>query len=111
MPHIVVEYSCNLQPKLDISALLVDLRQIVVASDLFTPSAVKSRAVAYDDYTLDASDAHFMHVTVSILEGRAQEAREKLADSVFEVLKSLDFAIDKISVNIHEMNRETYRKN
>jgi 5-carboxymethyl-2-hydroxymuconate isomerase len=110
MPHIVVEYSQNLQAQVKETGLLAELHRTVIASGLFSPEAVKARGVAYEDYVLTGEDKSFLHVNVAILEGRPLEAREALMESVFAVLQQKMTQSDKISVNIHEMTRETYKK-
>lgn len=111
MPHIVVEYSRNLHQQVQDNNLLQELRKVVIASDLFSADAVKARAIAYDDYALAETDDSFLHIEIAILEGRKLEARKALTESVFASARGLMPFADKISINIHEMVRETYKKN
>lgn len=110
MPHIVVEYSKSLHNQAQENHLLQELRNTVIASDLFSPDAVKARSIAYEDYLLDEAYDSFLHIDISILEGRALEARKALLESVYAVARGLIPFADTISVNIHEMMRETYKK-
>lgn len=110
MPHIVVEYSKNLADKLHESQLLQQLHRVTVESELFSPEAVKSRGIAFSDYVLPHGHDRFVHVTVSILEGRTVEQRAGLSDALFTLARGLLPVEVMLSVNIHEMDAETYRK-
>ena len=110
MPHIVVEYSRNLQHSVKDNHLLKELHKVVIESDLFSPEAVKARAVAYDDYVMTTPYDSFAHVNISILNGRPLEARKALLESVYAMARGLLPKADKISVNIHEMDADTYKK-
>jgi 5-carboxymethyl-2-hydroxymuconate isomerase len=108
MPHIVIEYSEVLQPFA--KSVLRAVHQEVTDSGLFDAQAVKGRAMAYDVVQLPEGACNFMHITVSILSGRTQEERTQLANSVFVAARAMTSEIDRLSVNIHEMEKTTYRK-
>lgn len=110
MPHIVVEYAKDRAEQLKKSDLLAALRETVVASGLFAPEAVKARTMGFDDYLLPEGQASFVHVTVSILSGRNPEQRKTLAASVFDTLRSTLPEGGALSVDIREMDRESYHK-
>lgn len=110
MPHIVIEYSDNLGQNIKQSNLMTHAHQAVLDSALFSPDAVKARSLAYTDYVLPEGANSFIHITVSILQGRSVEERLSLSTAVFKVAQDLVSNADKISVDIHEMNTETYRK-
>lgn len=110
MPHIVVEHSQNLESLIRQEELLVSLRNVLLGVNLFTPDAIKARAISYSDYVLHEGDESFIHTTVSILEGRSVHHLQALSQQLFDVIKSLIPEADKVSVNIHEMNAANYRK-
>ncbi len=110
MPHIIVEYSSNLHAEVQETKLLQHLHQVVVASDLFSPEAVKARGISVDDYVLPESAHSFMHITIAILTGRTVQERQRLGQSSFETAKKTMSPIDKLSVDIREMTKETYSK-
>lgn len=110
MPHIVVEYSDNLETQVKEPDFLPTLHRTVEASGLFNPQAIKARSIGYTHYTLPEGARHFLHVTVSILEGREEKPRRQLADALFSALKKLAPEVDKLSVDIREMDAATYRK-
>lgn len=110
MPHIVIEYSDNLTSQIKESKVTAIAHTAVVDSGLFSPEAVKARSVSYGDYVLPDGAKNFIHVTVSILAGRGEQERQSLSASVFAAVKQAVSDVDKLSVNIHEMCKETYSK-
>ncbi len=110
MPHIVVEYSENLTPAVEKTQLLTFMHKLVIDSGLFAPEAVKARGIGFTHYVLTPPDKSFLHISLSILEGRPIEARQMLSQKMFDLATQLIPHSDKISINIHEMACETYRK-
>ena len=110
MPHIVVEYSENLNTPMRESEVLKALFHVVVDSGLFVPDAVKARAMPYAHYQLPDGGDRFAHVAVSILGGRTEEQRAVLSRAVFNAAQAKLPSDVKLSVNIHEMERTTYVK-
>lgn len=110
MPHIVVEYSENLNTPMRESEVLKALFHTVVDSGLFAPEAVKARAMPYAQYQLPDGGDRFAHITVSILAGRTEQQRAGLSQAVFEAAMAKLPSDVKLSVNIHEMCKETYKK-
>lgn len=112
MPHIILEYSDELDAAVREASLLREVRRAVVGSGLFAPEAVKARMVSYAaaDVALEPGVKNFLHVTVAILGGRTEAQRAGLAEAVFGCAKALVPGVDKLSVEIREMEGGTYRK-
>lgn len=110
MPHIVVEHSETLSAYMRENDVLRALHTVVTDSGLFDPQAVKARALPYADAVLPEGADRFVHVTVSILDGRTQEQRAALSQAVFEAAQRKLSTDIRLSVNIHEMNAQTYKK-
>lgn len=110
MPHIVIEYSDNLSKQIKSSKATALAHKAVVDSGLFSPEAVKARSLAYDDYVLHNEAKSFLHVTISILTGRNEEERKALSGVVFKTISNAIPDADKVSVNIHEMDKASYTK-
>ena len=112
MPHVVIEYSQPVTETGDIEAILHLVHHKMIESGLFNAPDIKTRAYAADKFMVGTKgkDGSFVHITVSILHGRTLEQRQTLADTLLDsVRKPLHF-VDQVTVNIHEMARETYRK-
>ena len=88
MPHILLEYSDNLD--FEIQPLLADLHQALVSTGAVQMRGLKSRAVKRTEYRVaDGNpDYAFVHISLLIKEGRPQEVKEELARQVMKVLKS-----------------------
>jgi 5-carboxymethyl-2-hydroxymuconate isomerase len=112
MPHVVVEHSDNLTNAMQGLQLLPALYKVMVASELFSPQAIKVRSSAFreDCYVLPEGVDRFAHINAAILAGRDLDKREKLADALFACAKEILPEGAMISVNIHEMEAATYRK-
>jgi 5-carboxymethyl-2-hydroxymuconate isomerase len=108
MPHIVIEHSDTLAPI--VPDVLRQVCRTVVDSALFDPQAVKGRALAYSAELLPEQGRNFMHITLSILEGRTQVERAALSLQVFDAAKQSAPEIDRLSVDIREMVKATYTK-
>ncbi len=119
MPHIIIETSKNILAK---EALKIgqEIQQIMakIVEGNFDPDQCKIRIITYENYQvgLEKTDENFMHISIKILAGRAVEIRQKLASQSFEFVnnfyKNLEILQKRcdISVDIIEMDRETYQK-
>ena len=65
MPHIIVEYSSNLENGVDVRRLIDGLHRTVVQSGLFEPAAVRTRAAPRSLYRIadGAPENVFLHIT------------------------------------------------
>ena len=108
MPHIVIEHSDNVDALA--GEILRAVHTHVSECGLFDPQAVKGRSLSYQQWVLPENALNFMHITVSILEGRTQEERAQLSAQIFQVAKTVAPELDKLSVDIAEMVRATYSK-
>lgn len=117
MPHIIVEYSSNLLDTLEPSTLLPRLHATLAELGEFKLQEIKSRLCRLSDYHVGdgANDRSFVHVTLAILAGRSLEVRQiagrRLAEVVAEFCPhSRSNQQCGISVEVREMQRETYTK-
>ncbi len=108
MPHIVIEYSDTLAHTA--REALENACRCVRDSGLFDLQAIKGRSVAYTHTLLPEGARNFMHVTVSILEGRLEQERAALSKHIFAAVKENAADIDRLSVDIREMTKGTYTK-
>jgi 5-carboxymethyl-2-hydroxymuconate isomerase len=112
MPHVVIEYTKSLEFDIRDRSLMIKLHQIMIDSGLFNPDDIKTRAYVTDDFLIGnkQENGSFIHVTISILTGRTVEQRQTLSDNILKVIQEPFNYVDQITVNIDEMNRDTYRK-
>lgn len=108
MPHVVIEYSQNVDTLS--SKILQAAYNSVKDSGLFDIQAIKGRSICYTHYMLPDGARNFIHITVSILEGRSEEECAALSKQIFNAVKHLSTDIDRLSVDINEMTKATYTK-
>lgn len=119
MPHIIVEYSGNLDASLEIGGLTADLHQVVADSGLAELVAIRTRAERRDIYRIADGDPKngFVHVTARLREGRTREQRHALGQSLLEAAnRNLERAYAShpvaLTVEVHEIDPEmTFRRN
>jgi 5-carboxymethyl-2-hydroxymuconate isomerase len=119
MPHILVEYSANLDGHIDITGLVVAIHEAALATGVFPLGGTRTRAARHDIYAI--ADQHpdnaFIHVQLSIAEGRDTATRHRAGETIFAALTS---ATEKVcnrhplalSLSISEIDSATsFKKN
>jgi len=118
MPHIIVEYSANLEPALDPQALVDALHAAAIGTGVAEPAAVRTRAERREVYRVgDGNSANgFVHVVARLRIGRPEEQRKALGEALFAVVeRQLEAAYKThpmgVTVEIHEIDHMTFRRN
>ena len=113
MPHIVIEYSNNLD-SLNIGALVHDCHHALNGLHNVTTDRVKTRAIKLSDFCVGTSDekGQMMHVTLRLMTGRSIDARQELAKKLEDVVRK-HLSVDQypnaaLTIEIVELDRETY---
>ncbi|MET4797627.1 5-carboxymethyl-2-hydroxymuconate Delta-isomerase [Bradyrhizobium sp. LB11.1] len=104
MPHFTIEYSANLDSRLDIGIVCEVVRKAAVETGIFPLGGIRVRAVRCEHYAIaDArNDYGFLDMVLRIGEGRDLPTRQKAGEHVFQVLsKHLDpvFAASKFALS------------
>lgn len=85
MPHLIVEYSANLEQALDIAKLVAALHEAALETGVFPIGGIRTRAARRDVYRI--ADGHagngFIHVQARIGAGRPPEVRQQAAEHIF----------------------------
>ena len=91
MPHFVIEYSANLDPDIDLRAVVDAVHKSAVDSGLFKIGGIRVRTLKHDIYKIaDGNPDHaFLHIRVAILEGRSAEDRERLGNATLAAADAL----------------------
>jgi 5-carboxymethyl-2-hydroxymuconate isomerase len=119
MPHVITEYSANLEGVVDIPALIAELHETAIASGLFEVGGIRSRAKKREIYKIaDGDPANgFIFIMARIAPGRPADKRKALGEALLATAgKRLEpvFAARglTLSVEIEELNGEyTFRRN
>lgn len=115
MPHLVIEYSANL-PGFDAAATLAACNGFLAETGHFSEADIKSRAVCHEHFMVGtASEGRgFVHATLWLLAGRAENVKQALSRGVLEALEqtfSKPEGLDvQLSVQMQDMERSTYSK-
>jgi 5-carboxymethyl-2-hydroxymuconate isomerase len=114
VPHLVLEYSANMEPELDAAILLSAVHEAALATGIFPIGGVRTRAQRRTLYWV--ADGHpdnrFVHLDMRIAAGRPVETRKRAGDAIFKVLtgnlaSQFELYPIGISMEIAEINSET----
>ncbi|WP_027516828.1 5-carboxymethyl-2-hydroxymuconate Delta-isomerase [Bradyrhizobium sp. WSM1417] len=88
MPHFTIEYSANLDDRLDIGAACEVVRKAAVETGIFPLGGIRVRAVRCEHYAIaDArQDYGFLDMVLRIGEGRDLPTRKKAGEQIFQAL-------------------------
>jgi 5-carboxymethyl-2-hydroxymuconate isomerase len=119
MPHLIIEYSANLEERIAIGDLVRRVHEAALATGVFKLSAVRTRAARRDVYAVADGDKDnsFVAVWVRIAKGRDVETRKRLGKTIFDAvcnhLEKIDHARSlAISLEVQEIDpTAAFRKN
>jgi 5-carboxymethyl-2-hydroxymuconate isomerase len=119
MPHVITEYSANLEGVVDIPRLMQELHDTAIASGLFQVGGIRSRAKKRDLYVVADGDPQnaFVFVIARIAPGRPMEKRKALGEALLATAaKRLDPVFKSrglsLSIEVQELDDQlTFRKN
>jgi 5-carboxymethyl-2-hydroxymuconate isomerase len=88
MPHLVIEYSANIEDAFDLDALLDRLHATAIETGMFPIGGIRIRAYRADRYRIAdcAPDNAFVHVTAIVGSGRPISRREAVSQQLFAAL-------------------------
>ncbi len=90
MPHVIVEYSANLEDAIDFAAFCEHLRKAAVAIEAFPLAGVRVRATRVDHYAIaDGDPQHgFVDISVRLRGGRPLEVRKAATQTMFDAAEA-----------------------
>jgi 5-carboxymethyl-2-hydroxymuconate isomerase len=91
MPHIWVEYSANLEARIDVPGLLKTTQNALIGDGTIFPFAgARTRGVPVAHYLIvdGHPDNAFVHVLLRIAKGRSDEDKKLAAGRVFAAVKT-----------------------
>lgn len=85
MPHIQIDYSANLESRMDVAGLCRDLRDAAVATGVFPLAGIRVRAIRVDHAVIaDGNPAHaFLDISVRLRGGRTDAEKTKATECIF----------------------------
>ena len=90
MPHFIAEYTDNLEEQADLPGLFEKVHATLGASGVFPLGGIRSRAVRLDTWRMadGKHDYAFVHMTLKVGHGRDLATRQRVAETLFEVIKA-----------------------
>ncbi len=110
MPHCIIEYSKDLEKDISPQNMIDKTYQGALNTNLFISSDIKTRTIAFDHYQTGNLKENFIHINIKILSGRTVEQRKILSNSVLDQFNDIQIQPISISVEISELEKESYSK-
>ena len=88
MPHFTIEYSANLDARVDMAAIVEVVRKAAVETGIFPLGGIRVRALRCEHYAIaDGNPQHgFLAMVLRLGEGRDLAARQKAGEHIFRTL-------------------------
>ena len=88
MPHFTLEYSANLDDRVDMAEVVEIVRKAAVETGIFPLGGIRVRAVRCEHYAIadGRSEFGFLDMVLRLGEGRDLAARKKAGDHIFKAL-------------------------
>lgn len=88
MPHLIVEYSSNIEDQIGLDKLLDTLHACALTTGVFPLGGLRVRAHRADAFRIadKAPDNGFVHVTALIGHGRPLDVQQRAGEKLFEAL-------------------------
>ena len=104
MPHFTIEYSANLDRRVDMAGVVEVVRKAAVETGIFPLGGIRVRAVRCEHYAIaDGNpDLGFLAMVLRLGEGRDLATRKKAGEHIFKALSAhLDpvFATSKFGLS------------
>ena len=113
MPHVIVEYSANVEGWVDLQGFCERLRTAAIDTGVFALSGVRVRAVKCELYSIadGRDDRGFVDISVRLRGGRPLETRKDLSEKLFGASRDyLAEALEQhalaISLEVREIDPE-----
>lgn len=90
MPHFTIEYSANLDARVDMGLVVELVRKTAVETGIFPLGGIRVRAIRCEHYAIaDGNTSHgFLDMVLRLGEGRDLATRKKAGEHIFKVLSA-----------------------
>ena len=117
MPHLTLEYTSNIQHRIDFQDLFGQLHQVMAELAGTRIENFKSRAMCREAYHVGAGSGQeaFIHLEIRLLSGRSPEQKAHIGQRCLDVLQETwsPFLADldpQITVELVGIERDSYFK-
>ena len=90
MPHFTIEYSANLDGRVDMAAVVELVRKAAVETGIFPLGGIRVRAVRCEHYAIadGAANFGFLDMVLRLGEGRDLATRKAAGEHIFKALSA-----------------------
>jgi 5-carboxymethyl-2-hydroxymuconate isomerase len=90
MPHFTIEYSANLDGRVDMGAVVELVRKTAVETGIFPLGGIRVRAIKCEHYAIadGARNFGFLDMVLRLGEGRDLPTRQKAGEHIFKALSA-----------------------
>ena len=110
MPHIIVEYAKQRINDAQVDAMLHTIHHSVAESGLYKPVMIKTRAYPFTKFTNAGGNEPYIHIQARIKATQDINKKKGLSDAILHGLSTLNIPASVITVEIIDMERESYGK-
>ena len=91
MPHFTLEYSANLDDRVDMGKVVEAVRKAAVETGIFPLGGIRVRAIRCEHYAIADGGPHFgfLDMVLRLGEGRDIATRKKAGEHIFRALSDL----------------------
>ena len=88
MPHFTIEYSANLDSRLDMGRVAEVVSKAAVETGIFPPGGIRVRAIRCEHYAIADGNPHhgFLDMVLRLGEGRDLLTRQRAGEHIFRAL-------------------------
>lgn len=112
MPHLSLEYSANLEQRVDLRSLCSRLNATLLETGYFEPGAIRVRGLCCAHYSVadELADNAFIDASLRIGEGRSERDRQQIGEALFACFQAELAALFEsphfcLSLEIREITR------
>ena len=91
MPHVIIEYTANVEADARIPELMRTLNDVLIGhADVFPTAGIRTRALRLDQYRMadGGADDAFIHVTFRIKSGRPKNVTGPICAAMFAAMRA-----------------------
>jgi len=90
MPHFTIEYSANLDKRVDMDNVVELIRKAAVETGIFPLGGIRVRAIRCEHFAVADGSAHFgfLDMVLRLGEGRDLATRKKAGEHIFKALSA-----------------------
>ncbi|MBT1445776.1 5-carboxymethyl-2-hydroxymuconate isomerase [Shewanella sp. JM162201] len=110
MPHCKIDFSANVPGHQVAERLTRACHGAMLASQLFEPSSVKTRAIEADAALTGTASDSFIHVDIAIMPGRSDSQKQALLAALVAAIDDCGVVASSLTLEVRELNQAFYVK-